>query len=271
MQLFDIISLSFKELKNTNCKIHLAVWNGEKDPLDEFLSGKFEEWQRWQSKRNFERKFIVSLIQLPGHDRWLFAGCYRPLSCEYIDNEQCHYYSTQEISETKCLSGRLIVQFTRSGRQSYLLAENWSEKISVLELLPKRMAVKEFSGYQDCLISKEILDLIVSQEIDSWKSALSSVSGIYLITDRLSGKLYVGSATGDKGIWQRWCDYSLSGHGGNKELIALLSEKGYEYANNFQYSVLEIADYHTDKVSIIAREQYWKTVLCSKEHGYNRN
>ncbi|MCG9727529.1 GIY-YIG nuclease family protein [Vibrio brasiliensis] len=271
MKLFEIISLVFPEINEANCKIHLAVWNGENNPLDVFLAGEFEEWQRWQSKRNFERTFIVSLIQLPGNGRWLFAGCYRSLSCQYLEQEQYNYYSTEELTETQSLSGRLIVQFKRSGRQSYLLAENWAENILVSELLRKKLAVKEFSGYQHSLIRKEQLDIIVSQQVESWKSALASVSGVYLITDRLTGKLYVGSATGENGIWQRWTDYSVSGHGGNAELIELLKVKGYEYSSNFQYSVLEIADNHADKNDVFAREKYWKEVLCSKEHGYNAN
>lgn len=271
MELFEIISLSFPEVDDTNCKLHLAVCNDEDNPLDIFLNGEFEEWQRWQSKRNFEREFIVSLIQMPGNDRWLFAGCYRSLSCQYLEREQYNYYSTEELADTKCLSGRLIVQFQRSGRQSYLLAENWSKNILVSELLAKRIAVQEFRGYQHCLISKDKLDIIISQQIESWKSALSSVSGVYLITDKLTGKLYVGSATGENVIWQRWSDYSVTGHGGNKELIELLNEKGFEYASNFQYSILEIADSHADTNLIIAREQYWKEVLCSRTHGYNSN
>ncbi|KJF81564.1 GIY-YIG nuclease family protein [Photobacterium angustum] len=271
MKLFETISLKFPEINDVNCKIHLAVWNGKDNPLDIFLAGNFEEWQRWQSKRNFEREFIVSLIQLSGTDRWLFAGCYRSSSCKYLDKEQYNYYSTEEVEETMDLSGRLIVNFKRSGRQSYLLAENWAENISVSEIRPKKMVVNEFSGYQHALVSKEHLDIIVAQQVESWKFALASVSGIYLITDRFTGKLYVGSATGEGGIWQRWSEYAANGHGGNTELIALLGKKGSDYSNNFQYSVLEIADNHADKNSIIAREQYWKAVLCSKEHGYNGN
>lgn len=271
MKLFELLSLKLPELDHESCKIHLAVWNGEDNPLDVFLAGDFEEWQRWQSRRNFERKYIISLIQLPGIDRWLFAGCYRNLDCTFQEKEQYNYYSTEEITETKSLSGRLITQFKRSGRQSYLLAENWSAEIIVSELLPQKMVIKEFSGYQYSLIDKEKLDIVISQQVESWKSALSAVSGIYLITDKFSGKLYVGSATGEQGIWQRWTAYAETGHGGNIELKKLLAEKGYDYAKNFQYSVLEIADNHADTNSIIAREQYWKDVLCSREHGYNAN
>ncbi|WP_241909662.1 hypothetical protein [Vibrio splendidus] len=89
------------------------------------------------------------------------------------------------------LAGRLIVSFKRSGRASYLLAEN----MFVSEILPKRMVVEEFKGYSNTSLSKAKLDLIINQNLDSWRSALSAVSGIYLITDTATGKLYVGSAT----------------------------------------------------------------------------
>ena len=54
-------------------------------------------------------------------------------------------------------------------------------------------------------------------------------------------------------------------------MVTLLSEKGYEYSGNFQYSVLEIADTHTSAADVLARESYWKDVLCSRDYGYNAN
>ncbi|WP_417347435.1 GIY-YIG nuclease family protein [Ferrimonas sp.] len=271
MKLFELLSLKKPEITEANSKVHLAVWNGEENPIDVYLAGDFEEWQRWQSRRNFEREYIVSLIQLPGTNRWLFAGCYNSLGCSYLEKHEYNYYSTEEVQQVNCLSGRLIIDFKRSGRQSYLLAENWSDAMLVSELLPKKMVVEEFSGYHNSLISKEKLDIIVNQQVESWKSALSSVSGVYLITDRASGKLYVGSATGECGLWQRWADYSETGHGGNLELKNLLKVNGKDYSSNFQYSVLEIADTYTDRDSILEREKYWKDVLCSKSFGYNAN
>ena len=115
------------------------------------------------------------------------------------------------------------------------------------------------------------MDIIVSQQIESWKAALSNIAGVYLITDIGTGKLYVGSATGQNGIWQRWCEYSDNGHGGNKELSALLKEKGSKYSKNFQYSILEIADTHASTDDVLNRESHWKNILCSKNHGYNGN
>lgn len=269
MDLFTFLQAVNAEITPTKCKIHLAVWNGEQNPLDVYLAGDFEEWQSYQSKRNFNREYIVSLIQLPEHDTWLLAGIYESISDTW--NEDHYDYTTKLVPEFESYYGRLKVSFTRSGRQSYLIAENWSESIVVKEIIAQRVVVESFQGYQQTSLSKTHLDIIVKHQISDWRSALSSVSGIYLITDLATGKLYVGSATGEYGLWQRWCDYSYTGHGGNNQLYILLNDKGMTYADNFQYSILEIADTHKTKDEILARESYWKNVLASRQFGYNDN
>jgi hypothetical protein len=113
----------------------------------------------------------------------------------------------------------------------------------------------------------------VAQEIESWKSALSSVAGVYLITDTETGRHYVGSAYGEGGIWARWKSYSESGHGHNKILKNLLKKKRTDYSHNFQFSILEMADTNASKDDVLEREAHWKYALCSREShgGYNAN
>jgi len=59
MNLFEILGLKFPTIIPKECKIHLAVWNGDDNPIDAYLSGGFEKWQSWQTKKNFERKYII--------------------------------------------------------------------------------------------------------------------------------------------------------------------------------------------------------------------
>lgn len=63
MLLFDLLRLEAPELEPSKCKVHLAGWNGHDDPLHVYLKGEFDSWQAWQSRRNFERDFVVSLIR----------------------------------------------------------------------------------------------------------------------------------------------------------------------------------------------------------------
>lgn len=113
--------------------------------------------------------------------------------------------------------------------------------------------------------------MIVHRSEASWRSALSSVGGVYLIMDKKTGKAYVGSAYGEDGIWQRWCCYADTGHGWNAELIELLEAKGISYAEHFQYAILEIADPLDSKEQVCEREDHWKDVLLSRNFGYNSN
>jgi hypothetical protein len=170
------------------------------------------------------------------------------------------------------LDGRLIVRFERSGRAPYLLAENLKKPIEVVELRPEKIRVAEFPGYSSTMLTKQHLDIVVRQTIESWRSALADVAGVYVIADRHAGKLYVGSANGAEGIWNRWCDYSRMGHGGNRELKDLLNREGASYAENFQFGVLEIADTHASAADILRRESHWKELLLTRApHGHNAN
>lgn len=270
MLLFDLLQLEDPDLRPEKTKLHLASWNGQDDPLDVFFEGKFNEWQSWQTRRNFERRFVVSLIALPKPDRWLYAGSYDVLGRESL-GEQGHMYDLRPRQRSPELDGRLVVSFRRTGRQSYLVGERWAQNLEVAELLPVRMTVGDFPGYPHVRLPMRRLRTIVNQELSSWKSALSSVAGVYVIADTRTGKLYIGSATGEGGLWARWCAYAESSHGGNKELMALLRERGAAHAEGFQFAVLEIADTHASGDDVLARESHWKQVLLTRSHGFNAN
>ena len=148
-------------------------------------------------------------------------------------------------------------------------------ELVVNEVLPTDFEDDGFPGYDNICIDfpklRRILD--VSQGKEDWISALEHQKAVYLITDKTTGKLYVGSATGENGmLLQRWRNYASDGHGGNKELKALVQEKGIGYVEaNFQYSLLENYNARIDDNYILTRESWWKKILDSREHGYNSN
>ena len=91
------------------------------------------------------------------------------------------------------------------------------------------------------------------------ENALSSVKGVYCITERSTGQLYIGSATGDiAGIWQRWSSYAdvTNLTGGNKAFEELKNNGADYIVENFSYSILEIFDMRTKREDIIQRESY---------------
>lgn len=180
-------------------------------------------------------------------------------------------YVTELLDIRKELIGRLIFHFVRPSRQSYLDLEKWADNLEVVEILRAPYAVEPFPGYENVLIDFNPLKTIIEKEDPSWKTALSSVKGVYIITDKSNGKIYVGSAYGQDSFWTRWSSYAKNGHGGNKELAEIIGGEGVEYASNFQFSILEIRTNTTSEDEIIKREAYWKNVLKSREYGYNKN
>ena len=202
MHLFDILTLLVPELTPSSAKLHLATWNGTEDPLDVYLAGTFDEWQRWQSRRNFPRPFVVSLIALRETNKWLFAGAHQSEGEEWVERKKAHYYTLVEVAAASELNGRLVAHFERPGRQSYLNADAWSTRLLLSEVRADRLRMAEFPGYRNVDLSYAELTLVAKESIASWRAALSGVAGVYLISDTKTGKLYVGSASGEGGIWR---------------------------------------------------------------------
>jgi len=274
MRLFDLIKIWQPDCTPENTKVHLARHNGIEDPLDVFLAGEFEDWQRWQSQHHFNREYVVSLIQAKPGTRWLFAGLYRPTGKEWFvataDQGAHFWYDLERVAAADEWLGRLFVGSAYNARHSRPTGEHLADDLTVLELLPERFTVGDFPGYNQVQLTKGNLDLVVRHNIESWRSALSSVKGIYLISDSSTGKLYVGKADGADGLWGRWCTYARTNHGHN---IALMEEFGIEAPPERKYdlrfSILEIAP--VTVTDLDDRESHWKNVLDSRVFGYNRN
>lgn len=272
MKIFDLIRLQEPLLKAKNCKVHLARFNQHEQPLDVFIEGKFDEWQSWQSNRNFQREFVLSFVQAGMTTSWLFVGLYRVKGYEAVAEPKAHFtYELERVSSCEDLVGRLYASSPYTNRNSYVYGETLEQNLVVSQLLLRRLSIADFPGYKLVDLPKAQLDIIVRDNIPTWRTALSNVKGIYLISDRITHKLYVGKADGAEGIWGRWCAYAKNGHGGN---VALKEELGLALLDrqaNLRFSLLEIADIHSTKDEILSREEHWKSVLMTRHNGFNKN
>lgn len=269
IQFIDIISMA--GIKLYDYKIHCATGK-DWPPLEAFFDGQFKRWQEHQSKKNFQCKHILSLIHL-GNNHWVFAGVYKVKGVKpYQWKGKNHFmYSTQEVKGLDHLTGKAIIQFQKTFRASYLRGPKYEDQLILVRLRDQRMTIGDFPGYNSVLLSYRMLKTIVRESNPSWKTALSNVAGVYLVTDTSNGKIYVGTAYGGGGIWQRWAVYAKNGHGGNKELRALLRKKKSAHAEQFQYSLLEICDLNSSDDYVFSREVHWKNVLKTREFGLNKN
>ena len=272
LKLVDLIQLSGVELGHY--KIHCAVddkrsmWR----PLEQYFSGTFEWGQARQNSENFKCDRILSLINLSNSQKWLYVGVYRVGDVKWDARNNWFLYQLDRVNGLHHLDGRVVVDFKKTFRASYLKGENFGEHLIVDSIREEPMSVANFPGFNSVLLTFDMLRSIIRQDNPSWKTALSNVAGVYVIADRQSGWQYVGSAYGGVGIWQRWAEYAKTGHGGNVELRKLLRDEGSEYAGNFQFSLVEVCDINASEDFIISRETHWKNVLLSRDpFGFNQN
>ena len=274
--------LQIKKDEFSGYKVHFATGSTDKKkPYNAFLIDEFQDWQEHQTNKNFGRDYILSLIYYD-RDIWMFGGIYKVLSKNpapiKLDNGKDGWkYQTKLVDKATEYIGRVFFKFKKEFRASYPVLEldpKNGEPIAEMPLshiLEKRVALTDFLGFDSVNIDYKTLKYIVSDNILSWKSALSNVKGIYLIVDTYTGKQYVGSAYGDECIWQRWSNYAKDGHGGNVELKELLKTNGADYKYNFKYSILEVCNMNLGNQYIISRENHWKEVLLSRQFGLNLN
>lgn len=174
---------------------------------------------------------------------------------------------------------RLIIKLEKPiGRDLYLRKYEGLQESSLnpeIYELARDTKLGPFPGFQNVRLRHRELQRIFANDEPSWRDALSSVKGVYVITDLSDGRLYVGSASGEaSGLWQRWRGYAhlrnLSG--GNKEFENVKGNLGGQHiVDNFQYSILEIFDPKTKTETILLREAFWKSALDSRAHGMNWN
>lgn len=236
---------------------------------------KFLKYQQQQGRDVFNGiDFIVSFI---GEEGTLsrFIGVFRimrkrKLSEPRISVEGGYYQFQYEIAEVRGyedLIERVIINWGNGAIKWHQGLNN--EKV-VVEIQPG-LHYKQFTDYFDLILDFRQLKEICTMQYPDWKRMLSATKGIYLISDTKTGKLYVGAAYGDNGIWSRWTSYVVTkGHGGNKKLKELVA-KDNQYAYNFQFSILMLLPKTITADQAIEKEKLFKTKLGTNSFGLNNN
>ena len=275
LKLNDLLRLSDEEIARTKVRLN-ADYDGEdavevyrRDP-DRVNSGGF----LWRVKqRMFSVGQIGICLLLVRRDLWLLTTV--KLITRDLGVRGGVSYEAEEVARLRPFFNRVLVRWhrTRKEQNQCVKFAGLMDKLEVHSLLETEYDGDEFPGYDKVCVSYSQLASILRLQKRDWTNALRGQKAVYVITDRASGKLYVGSATSDRGmLLDRWNAYIETLHGGDVELKALVKEKGADYVRrNFQYSILENFNGRVEDDVILRRESYWKTVLDTRRHGYNRN
>lgn len=241
---------------------------------DYYLSNK-EQVNHWNIFYNADKKHfkvgetVINAVKVD-YDKYLVTMVKKVTKDLNRYNDQG--YEGENVEKFKPYFDRLIIKY-KPGRMRVRKYASLYDDVIVSEILSEPWRGDDFNGYDEICLSYSQLESIFRLEKRDWLTALQNQKAVYLITDKKTGQLYVGSATSkDKMLLSRWNSYVNNGHGGNTELHKLVTEKGFNYVKeNFQYSLLENFNGKVDDDYIIGREQWWKKVLQSIKFGYNDN
>ena len=282
IMLNDILHLTEKEI--TKSKIEFNMTAGKNGPpiisswlnhLDlEKEQGLCKECSYWGWRDKTHRNYIpgqiaFSFVRIEG-DEWLLISV-----AEILEVPKNSHAVVRIIEEYKPFFGRLIIKCSKGNNYSRYVywMETFINVAIVKEILPCPYTGERFEGYDNVYLSYDKLKGVFSGKMmPTYYDALRKVKGVYCLTDKKTGKLYIGSATGEDGVAQRWGNYLSSKDGGNKKLRALKREKGEKYfEENFTYTLIEFFTLSYDDEKIREREKYWKRCFNTVEMGYNDN
>ena len=273
IKLNDLLNLSNEELNTV--KVRFNQSNGIENPMDLYLKNPEivnNQWFLWRTKSKLFKvgEIAICLLKLSS-DTWLLTTIKK--ITEDLDVCDSINYKAEELEKYKKFYGRVILKYHKTVQTQVMYLGTVKDELEVLEILPTIFDGDEFAGYDKVSLSYSQLEAIIKLKKQTWIGALENQKAVYLQTDKVTGKLYVGSATSDQGmLLSRWKNYIENGHGGNVGLKELVREKGFDYIKkNFQYTIIENFNAKVDDHYVLERESYWKEVLRSREFGYNKN
>lgn len=230
---------------------------------------KFLEYQAEQHKDVFKNvDYIVSFIG-ENSKTARFIGVYKVHGKSEKYGDKFHYLIT-EVEGFDELKERVKIDWGKSTLSWHQWLNSENDK-DIIEIIPGYDYL--FPGYDNVSLTlSQLKNIIIDKEYSSWKQMLSSINAIYVISDRKTGKLYVGSSYGKEGLWRRWKIYAeTNGHGNNVELENLLKQN-FNYARDyFVWSIIKVLPIDILQNTAVEKEQRIKEILGKEACSLNKN
>ena len=246
IKLNDLLKLTPEELSNT--KIRFCQYNGETDPIELFKKNPSEllGWHYWNSQKYKPGQLTIGVVKM-SHDEWLLFTVGRIIKDLKLSEPGIGYeYETLDVVKEKGIDysdyyGRVVISYHKKMMSQFPNANTVIDDFIVKEILPSQYTGFDFPGYENVSLSFLELETIINGNYPSYKNALEHQQDVYVLTDKNTGKLYIGSATSkDKQLLARWKGYITTFHNGNTQLKKLYEKEGSDYFRKyFQYSIIE--------------------------------
>lgn len=232
----------------------------------------FIGYQSEQGKEVFKDvDYIVSFIGEYGTTA-RFVGVYHidgMNETTFPDGSICYDYQMSQVSGFEELEERIIIDWGSSAISWHQWLTKDKDK-EVIEITPGFDNV--FPGYENVLLRLgDIQNIILKKEYPEWKRMLSAVNCIYVISDKKSKSLYIGSTYNQEGIWGRWKQYAETNGHGHDITLRELCKADPLYGNNFSWSILEILPLNISQDEAVAIETRYKNKLGREVCSLNNN
>lgn len=256
----------------------LKVGNQQYKSLHElyrYAKSHFMAYQSEQCKGKFEKyKFIVATLGEKGtKTRFLTVYRINGITPDPQNPENGVILDLEEMPEFKILSEKLIFDW---GKATVAWVQNFREQIKYVTDVDVTIydpsGLPKFSGHENIIVDFPSMKKIFNGTNREWIHKLQVVNCIYCITDKNTGKNYVGETHGSDGIWGRWqCYVDTNGHGGNVRLMKLIQDDPDYATKHFQWHILRTLPLTVTHDEAIEIESLYKEKLQTRQFGYNDN
>ncbi len=218
----------------------------------------YQNTQKWENR--FPEGSSLAAFVVGPEGETLFVGMYDVWKLTRIDGpfddplvgklpaEDRSLHETKHSDRMQEYEEKLVIEWGPGKRGFRQLAHKQNKVVLEIRAQPKD---EPFPLYINLL--RRLRDL--RSIYPSWRVRLEERKGVYLLTFD-DGMQYVGSATGEQGFWQRWCDYLANGHGDNRVLVHDRKD-----ARDALVSILEVSGSAQTERDIINQEMRWKQKL----------
>lgn len=183
-------------------------------------------------------------------------------------NRNMIYYKLSPLEDFDDYWNRLVIDWGKS-------SISWHQRKLDKQIfcLRPRGYIKSMPRWNRIRLEFQELKALTQNNLanSEWENYLSNHDGIYLIRDKKSNKMYIGSAYGKEGgIWGRWMGYAKTGHNGNKGIVKFIAENNASI-NYFEFSLLEIFPKGVTSKVVIDAENHYKERYGTRIFGLNEN
>lgn len=243
----------------------------EGNPYDWYRNDKdkFIAYQSEQHRDVFKNvDYIISFIGENGTIA-RFIGIYKIEGPDNERNTDKFCYKMTEVEGFDELKERIIIDWGPSAISWHQWLNDKNDK-EIIEITAGFDHI--FPGYEKIILTlNQLKNIILEKEYPEWKKMLSAVNCVYIITDRKTGKNYIGSTYGKEGIWGRWKEYAQTEGHGNNVTLKKLYDQDNNYPNNFSWSILETLSITISSYEAINIETCYKKKLGTLAFGLNNN